>query len=105
MLTERESSEAAGARQGAERSRIDRRSRVEMHHPLGRLDVLGDFQLPDRVETERAQTRHQPLEDVAGRGQQLACAPRVAQLVSPLAEEAGATTAQMQPRAHTISLA
>ena len=56
------------------------------------------------VEPERSHRRHQPIERVGGRRQQLPGRARVAHLVAVLAEEPEPVAAQVEAGAHPVAL-
>ena len=96
--------DALDRRELREDAPIDTLRRLEMDGALGGVHVLRQLDLAHRIGAERSQRRGQPIDDVAARRQQLARCARIADVVRPLAEEADAVPADVQPRAHPVAL-
>ena len=85
-----------------DRGRIDRRGGIQMDNAVGRIHVLRQVDLADRLQACRSDRRAQPVERVAGREQELTRHPRVAHVVGAFTKEPEARAAHVQPRAHPI---
>ena len=100
----RQTGQPLDRREAIERSRVDRCHAVEMHDTMRCVDVLGDLDLANPVDAERAHRLHEAVEHIGGRRQQLACLPRGAHIVGAFAKEPGQRTADVEPRPHPIPL-
>ena len=76
-----------------------------MHHALAGVDVLRQLDLAHRVGADRSDRRHQPLERVERRRQQLTrCRAASHRSCVPSRKNPSARAAHVQPRAHPVAL-
>ena len=87
-----------------EHAELNRLRRVELDHAVRRVDVFGELDFANAVQSGVEKGRRQPVQNVAGNRQQLSRLPQLAQIVRPFAIEPDPLASNVKPRAHPVAV-